>query len=168
MSIKVGDTVPYFQLQAIKSGEKETISLADYSGSFIVLFFYPKDNTPFCTKENCAFRDHASLFELEKPSKSVLLGISPDSIESHRIFSEKHQLPFALLSDEHHRISELFGIEGQERFMGKLYKVVHRKTYLIDPSGIVKKIYDVTDVQNHVFEVARDLRTEEEIWRGAN
>lgn len=168
MSISTGIKAPLFRLPAVENGDRKMISLTDYLGSFVILFFYPKDNTPFCTKENCLFRDNIALLALDAPNKSVLLGISPDSVNSHRLFARRNRLPFALLSDEDHRVVQAFDAWDGQRTDDETHENVLRKTFLIDPAGIVKRIYEVTDVEKHVFEVAQDLKVEEQIWKIKN
>ena len=131
-----------------------SVSLADYAGRHVVLYFYPKDDTPGCTKEACAFRDdHAKL----KAKGAVVLGVSADSVKSHDKFAEKFQLPFDLLSDDSKTIVEAYGVWGQKSFMGRKYMGIHRVTFLIGPDGRIKKIWPTVKPVEHVGEVLAAL-----------
>lgn len=129
--------------------------LSDYLGHWVVLYFYPKDDTPGCNKEACGFRD--GLSQLEKLGV-VILGVSKDSLKSHQKFKEKYHLNFTLLSDEFKEVTQAYGAWGEKNFMGrKLYGTL-RKTYLIDPNGEVKKIYEKVDPTRHSEEVLADVK----------
>ncbi|MFC5407305.1 peroxiredoxin [Cohnella soli] len=160
--MKIGDRVPDFQLPAAEQGVKKMISMKDYQGAFVVLFYYPKDHTPFCTEQNCSFRDHMDFFELDLPYRCVVLGVSPDSVVSHLRFARKNRLPFPLISDEDFTIADRFGTRTEESLISS--PAVQRITYLIDPSGVVERIYRVMDISTHVAEVVQDLRTEQQRW----
>lgn len=123
--------------------------LEDYRGQWVVLYFYPKDATPGCTKEACAFRDH---FDTIK-GKAMVFGISTDSVESHARFARKHQLPFLLLADPDGHVSKSYGVLRDL----KLVKMAKRKTFLIDPQGKIRKRYDEVDPQSHPLEILNDL-----------
>lgn len=129
--------------------------LSDYSGRWVVLYFYPKDDTPGCTKEACGFRD--GLSQLEKLGV-IVLGVSKDSPKSHQKFKEKYHLNFPLLSDESKEVMQAYGAWGEKSFMGRKFMGTLRKTYLIDPSGEVKKIYEKVDPTKHASEILADVK----------
>jgi len=128
--------------------------LSDYKGKWVVLYFYPKDNTPGCTKEACSFRDSINDF-LSKDIK--VLGISKDPVNSHLKFSEKYKLNFPILSDEALKVIKTYDAWGTKKFMGKTFEGTLRKTYLIDPDGDIKKIYPKVNPLNHAGEVLKDI-----------
>lgn len=135
--------------------EKGTkIHLSDFVGKPVVLYFYPKDDTPGCTTEACSFRDSYSKYE---ELEAVILGVSPDSEKSHARFAAKHQLPFTLLVDEEHKVCDLYGVWGKKKFMGKEYDGVHRTTFLIDRKGMVAKVFEGVKPANHSNEVLEAL-----------
>ena len=129
--------------------------LEDYKGKWIVLYFYPKDDTPGCTKEACNFRD--ALAEL-KEYGVVILGVSKDSIKSHKKFSEKYHLTFPILSDESTEIIKAYNAWGEKKFMGHEFEGVLRKTFLINPAGEIAKEYDKVDVTKHAQEIFEDVK----------
>lgn len=129
--------------------------LSDYKGRWLVLYFYPKDDTPGCTKEACGFRD--GLRQLEKLGV-VVLGVSKDSPKSHQKFKEKYHLNFLLLSDESKEVLQAYGAWGEKSFMGRKFMGTLRKTYLIDPQGEVKKIYEKVDPTKHAAEILADVK----------
>ena len=129
-------------------------ALSDYLGSWIVLYFYPKDNTPGCTKEACSFRDNMEDL-VEK--NVVVLGISKDSVDSHKKFSDKFKLNFSLLSDESKEVIKKYAAWGKKKFMGKEFEGVLRITYLINPQGEIVKKYDQVNPLFHTNEVKKDL-----------
>lgn len=129
--------------------------LADFRGQTIVLYFYPKDDTPGCTTEACNFRDDYSAYQ---EAGVTILGVSPDSPKSHARFKEKFQLPFSLLADEDHRVCEAYGVWGQKKFMGKDYMGVLRTTFIIDPEGRVKKVFENVKPAEHSVEVLAAVR----------
>jgi thioredoxin-dependent peroxiredoxin len=147
--VKEGDIAPDFIL---KHRDGQVMNLSDFRGQRVVLYFYPKDDTPGCTEEACSFRDAHALFE---GKNIVVLGVSPDSESSHTKFSEKYDLPFQLLSDPDHKIAESYGAYGDKKFMGREYKGVLRKTFLIDEEGRIAKIFDKVNVSEHADEVLR-------------
>jgi len=150
LKLKEGDVAPEFSVNA-GSGK---ISLADYLGKNVILYFYPRDDTPGCTKEACAFRDHFSEF---KKRGAVILGVSPDSVKSHNKFAEKFKLPFTLLADEDKKIVEAYGVWGEKSFMGRKYLGVYRVTFLISPDGRIKKIWPAVKPEEHATEVLAAL-----------
>lgn len=129
-------------------------ALSDYKGKWVVLYFYPKDMTPGCTIEACNFRDNLS--KIAKVG-AIVLGVSADSVKRHEKFVTNQQLNFPLLSDESRAMLEQYGVWQQKSMMGKKYMGIVRTTLLIDPSGVVKKVYDNVKVTGHVDEVLRDL-----------
>ncbi len=129
--------------------------LSDYRGKWVVVYFYPKDDTPGCTKEACNFRD--SLQELNNLGV-VILGISKDSVASHKKFSEKYNLNFPLLSDESKETIKAYHTWGEKKFMGKTFEGILRKTYLINPRGNIEKIYEKVNPLVHAEEILKDLQ----------
>ena len=151
LKLKEGDPAPTFT--AVTSGGGK-VSLADYLGKNVILYFYPRDDTPGCTKEACAFRDHFADF---KKKGAVVLGVSTDPVKSHDKFVEKFQLPFMLLADEDKRIVEAYGVWGQKSFMGRKYLGTHRVTFLIGPDGRIKNIWPEVKPAEHAAEVLAAL-----------
>jgi peroxiredoxin Q/BCP len=151
LKLKEGDVAPAFTV-ATNGGGK--ISLADYKGKNVILYFYPKDDTPGCTKEACAFRDNFSEF---KKRGAVVLGVSTDPVKSHDTFVEKFKLPFTLLADEDKKIVETYGVWGEKSFMGKKYLGVYRVTFLIGPDGRIKKIWPEVKPDEHAKKVLAAL-----------
>lgn len=147
----VGHPAPTFALQDQNGNER---SLSEYTGSWVLIYFYPKDDTPGCTKEACAIRDSFPSFD---KSKAVVLGISPDSVKSHKKFEEKYSLPFTLLADEGHLVADLYGVWGKKKFMGREYDGVFRTSFLIDPKGNIAKVYESVKPELHAQEVLKDL-----------
>ncbi|AEP11653.1 Peroxiredoxin [Chloracidobacterium thermophilum B] len=126
------------------------VSLEQFRGQKVVLYFYPKDDTPGCTKEACSFRDAYADY---REKGIVVLGVSLDDEASHRAFAEKYQLPFTLLADTNHAVSEAYGVYGEQEWQGKKFMGLARKTFLIDEQGILIKVFDKVDVENHSREV---------------
>ena len=151
LKLKEGDAAPEFSA-ATNGGGK--ISLADFKGRSVILYFYPKDDTPGCTKEACAFRDHFAGF---KKHGVVVLGVSTDSAKSHVKFVDKFKLPFPLLADEDKKIVEAYGVWGEKSFMGRKYLGTHRVTFLIGPDGRIKKIWPRVKPEEHAAEVLAAL-----------
>src|SRR5436190_15006820 len=147
LKLKEGDKAPDFTATAT-DGRK--ISLSDFRGKPVVLYFYPRDDTPGCTKESCAFRDEFSDF---KKKGAVILGVSIDSAKSHAKFTDKYKLPFPLLADEDKTIVQAYGVWGQKSFLGRKYLGTHRVTFLIGPDGTVKKIWPKVKPVEHAKEV---------------
>jgi thioredoxin-dependent peroxiredoxin len=144
---KEGDAAPDFEA---RDAEGNTVRLSDLRGQKVVLYFYPKDDTPGCTKEACSLRDGYSEFERRGIK---VLGVSLDDEQSHRKFADKYQLPFTLLADTDHAVAERYGVYGEKQFMGKKYMGVDRKTFLIDEQGRLKKVFDKVNVEQHADEV---------------
>jgi peroxiredoxin Q/BCP len=151
LKLKEGDKAPEFSAATNGGGN---ISLTDLRGKNVILYFYPKDDTPGCTKEACAFRDGFTEF---KHRGVVILGVSPDSVKSHDKFVEKFKLPFTLLADEDKKIVEAYGVWGEKSFMGRKYMGVHRVTFLIGGDGHIKKIWPQVKPDEHAAEVLAAL-----------
>jgi peroxiredoxin Q/BCP len=149
--LKVGDKAPSFSLL---DQDGETKSLKDFKGKKVLVYFYPKDDTPGCTAEACGFRDLR--FELQDKGVEIL-GISKDNTKSHKKFAEKYKLPFTLLSDESLEVIKNYGAWGQKKFMGREFEGVLRISYLIDEVGKIEKIYGKVDTKKHAAEVLGDL-----------
>jgi peroxiredoxin Q/BCP len=147
LKLKEGDRAPAF-VAATNGGGK--VSLADFKGKHVILYFYPKDDTPGCTKEACAFRDEFAAF---KKKGAVVLGVSTDPVKAHDKFVEKFQLPFTLLADEDKAIVQAYGVWGEKSFMGRKYLGTHRVTFLIGPDGVIKKIWPQVKPEAHAAEV---------------
>ena len=143
---------PEFKLKDYEGNE---IRLSDYLGRSVVLYFYPKDDTPGCTTEACNFRDDYSLY---KDQNIEIIGISPDSVKSHGKFRSKYSLPFTLLADEDHKVCELFGVWGIKKNFGKEYFGVLRTTFLIDGDGQIVKVFKGVKPANHSKEVIEAFR----------
>ncbi|RMF92966.1 MAG: peroxiredoxin [Candidatus Schekmanbacteria bacterium] len=148
--LKEGDKAPDF---TALNDEGKKVSLSDFKGKIVVLYFYPKDNTPGCTNEACSFRDS---YEKIKSLGVVVLGISLDNEESHKKFKEKYNLPFTLLSDKDGEISKEYGTYTQYL---RTIKFAKRMTFIIDGNGIIKKIYKKVDVSRHSEEVYNDIKS---------
>ena len=136
-------------------------SLSEYRGQWVLLYFYPKDDTPGCTKEACSIRDEFPHFE---NLNIKVLGVSVDSVESHKKFAEKYKLPFTLLSDIHKKVVAHYGVWGEKHliFMGREHEGIIRSSFLIDPTGMIEKIYTDVKPEKHAEEVLRDLKRLEE------
>src|SRR6266850_205149 len=147
LRLKEGDKAPEFT--APKNGGG-TVSLSDYKGKNIILYFYPKDDTPGCTKEACAFRDDFSEF---RNQGAIILGVSTDPVKKHDKFVEKYKLPFTLLADEDKKIVQAYGVWGEKIFMGVRYTGTHRVTFLIGPDGRIKKIWTAVKPAEHSQEI---------------
>ena len=145
--LKEGTSAPAFKTT---DANGEDVILKDLRGQKVVLYFYPKDDTPGCTKEACSFRDAFSKF---KKRGITILGVSPDSEKSHQKFATKYKLPFTLLADKEHAIADAYGVWGEKKFMGRTYMGVHRKTFLIDEKGKIKKVFEKVKPEEHADEV---------------
>ena len=151
LRLKEGDVAPAFSAATNGGG---IVSLANFKGRNVILYFYPKDDTPGCTKEACGFRDHFAEF---KRRGAVVLGVSTDSAKSHDRFVEKFRLPFTLLADEDKQIVEAYGVWGEKSFMGRKYLGTHRVTFLIGLDGRIKKIWPRVKPEEHAQEVLAAL-----------
>ncbi|WP_309544832.1 thioredoxin-dependent thiol peroxidase [Thermoactinomyces intermedius] len=150
--MKEGDQAIDFTLEATNG---ETVSLSDFKGKNVVLFFYPKDQTPGCTREACDFRDAYQEFS---DLNTVILGISKDSIASHQKFIEKQNLPFLLLSDPEGEVCEKYGVIKDKNMFGRKYKGIERSTFVIDKDGKIAKAYRKVKVADHVQEVLQFVK----------
>ena len=145
--LKEGSTAPPFKTTD-QSGN--SVNLKDLRGQKVVLYFYPKDDTPGCTKEACSFRDEFATF---RKRGITVLGVSPDSEASHQKFAAKYKLPFTLLADSDRKIAEAYGVWGKKKFMGRTYMGVHRTTFLIDEKGKIKRVFEKVKPEDHASEV---------------
>lgn len=150
--IEIGKKAPSF---ALPNAAGKKISLSDFKGKKIVLYFYPKDMTSGCTKEACNFRDSLSMF---KKIKTDVIGISIDSPESHKKFIEKYDLPFTLLSDVSKEVVEKYGVWKEKSMYGKKYMGIERTTFIIDEDGRIQKIFHKVKVDGHVETVIEALK----------
>ncbi|MES2688929.1 MAG: thioredoxin-dependent thiol peroxidase [Bacteroidota bacterium] len=146
-SLKPGQKAPAFK--SINENN-EPVSLADYKGKKLVLYFYPKDNTPTCTTEACNLRDNYKRFQ--KQGYEVL-GVSPDSAKSHTKFIAKQKLPFSLIADEDHAIAEAYGVWGEKVLFGRHYMGILRTTFVIDEKGKIEQVIDKVESKNHTGQI---------------
>jgi peroxiredoxin Q/BCP len=149
----IGAQAPHFSAPD-QSGK--IVSLADFAGQTVVLYFYPKDDTPGCTTQACSFRDHHAAF---KKQKAVILGISPDNAKKHTRFIEKFGLPFPLLSDIDHHIAEAYNVWVEKSMYGRKYMGMERSTFVIDPTGRLQAIYRKVKPADHIAEVLAGLES---------
>ncbi len=149
--LKENSKAPDFSLQ---DQDGKIHKLSQYKGKWVLIYFYPKDDTPGCTTEACALRDNLPKF---KSSKAVVLGISKDSVASHKKFAEKHGLPFTLLSDEDHKVLEKYGAWGEKSFMGKIFMGIKRISFLVNPEGKIAKVYPKVKPAEHAQQVLDDI-----------
>ena len=150
--LKEGDAAPDF---TSRDAQGNTVRLSDLRGQNVVLYFYPKDDTPGCTKEACSFRDSSDVYEREGVK---VLGVSLDDEQSHQAFAQKYNLLFTLLADTDRSVSEAYGVYGEQRWGDKTYMGVARKTFLIDKEGRIKKVFDKVNVEQHADEVLEAFR----------
>jgi thioredoxin-dependent peroxiredoxin len=151
MAISAGTPAPDFELQDDTGTPR---NLSDYRGRNVVLYFYPKDDTPGCTTEACNFRDDYSAYDR---AGVAILGVSPDDVKSHAKFKKKFQLQFPLLADEGHKVCDLYGVWGPKKFMGKSYEGVLRTTFLIDENGSIIKVFENVRPAEHSAELLSAL-----------
>ena len=152
MPILAGSPAPDFDLLDETSTRRK---LSDYRGKPVVLYFYPKDDSPGCTTEACNFRDDYSAYE---KAGVTILGISPDSPKSHARFKEKFHLPYTLLADEEHKVCELYEVWGKKKFVGKEYVGVFRTTFLLGADGTIKKVFENVKPAEHSAELLAVLK----------
>lgn len=145
--LKEGDLAPDF---TARDSNGDEVKLSDLRGRKVALYFYPKDDTPGCTKQACSFRDS---FEEFREKGIEVLGVSLDDAASHRKFAAKYDLPFTLLTDPEHEVADLYGVYGEKQFMGKKYMGVSRTTFLIDEEGRIVKVFDKVKVEHHAEDV---------------
>jgi peroxiredoxin Q/BCP len=151
MTLNIGDLAPDFTLQ---DTEGNTVTLSELRGKRVVLYFYPKDDTPGCTKEACGFRDNYTAYQ----DKDILVyGISKDDAKSHAKFTDKFQLPFPLLCDTDTTVAKAYESYGLKKFMGKEYEGTFRHTFVIDPEGNLEKIYLKVKAEQHATDILADL-----------
>jgi peroxiredoxin Q/BCP len=143
---------PSFQLP---DQEGKIHTLKQYEGKWVILYFYPKDDTPGCTKEACSFRDSTEEF---KKLGVIILGVSKDSVASHKKFAEKYHLNFPILSDESKNVIHAYHAWGEKKFMGRVFEGVKRTTTLIDPQGNIKKVYENVNPLIHASQVLSDIK----------
>lgn len=151
MVLTAGEKAPEFELM---DNEGNSHKLSDYQGQTIVVYFYPRDNTPGCTKEACSFRDAYADFRKEGVE---VIGISPDSEQSHSKFIEKYELPFTLLSDPDNQVCEAFGVWGLKKMAGREYEGVYRTTFVIGPDGVIKHVFENVKPADHSQEVLAEV-----------
>ncbi len=146
-TLKEGDKAPAFKS---KDQNGKPVSLADYKGKKVVLYFYPEDDTPTCTVQACNLRDN---FSVLKKQGFTVLGVSPDEEKKHKKFETKYNLPFTLITDPEHKIIDAYGVWGEKQMYGRTYMGLHRTTFLIDEKGIVKKIFLKPKSKQHTEEI---------------
>jgi peroxiredoxin Q/BCP len=146
-----GDPAPAFEAL---TDTGQSIKLSDYRGKNVVLYFYPRADTPGCTKEACGFRDDISVYE---DKGVVVLGVSPDTVKKQAKFKNKFKLPFTLIADDEHLVSELYGVWGLKKFMGREYEGVHRITFLIDKNGVIREVFEKVKPETHSTEILAAL-----------
>jgi len=151
MTLQIGDLAPDFTLA---DAEGNMVSLSDFRGSRVILYFYPRDNTPGCTKEACGFRDAYPDYQADN---IVVLGVSTDDAKSHQKFIAKHQLPFPLLCDPDGKVASLYESYGLKKFMGKQFMGVYRHTFAIAPDGRIEKIYRKVKSATQATQILSDL-----------
>jgi thioredoxin-dependent peroxiredoxin len=151
MPLQAGDRAPNFSLLDTNGNR---VSLQDFQGQRVVLYFYPRDNTPGCTKEACGFRDHYPEFQSRN---IVVLGVSTDDAKSHEKFVTKYQLPFPLLCDVDAQVATAYDSYGLKKFMGKEYMGITRNTFVIGPDGQIEKIYRKVKPEPHAEDILTDL-----------
>jgi peroxiredoxin Q/BCP len=151
MALNVVDLAPDFRV-ADTSGN--IVTLSSLKGKRVVLYFYPRDNTPGCTKEACGFRDNYAQFQAKN---TLIFGVSTDDAKSHQKFTEKFDLPFPLLCDVDAQVATAYESYGQKKFMGKEYMGIFRNTFVIDPEGKIEKIYLAVKAEPHPAQVLADI-----------
>jgi len=149
--IEAGEAAPDFELQ---SDAGETVRLSDFRGKPVVLYFYPRDETPGCTAQACGIRDAWGEFER---AGAAVLGVSPDGVESHQAFKRGHDLPFTLLADPDHAVAEAYGAWGEKKSYGRTYEGILRTTYVIGPDGIVTDVFEDVQPATHADDVLAAL-----------
>jgi thioredoxin-dependent peroxiredoxin len=152
--LKEGDQVPNFSVAAT---DDQTISLQDFRGKKLVIYFYPKDSTPGCTIESCGFRDQHDAFEA---NNTVVLGVSRDSLKSHEKFKARHEFPFDLLSDGDEALCQIFGVLKEKSLFGKKFMGIERSTFLIDEQGVLQKAWRKVKVKGHVQAVLDAVKSQ--------
>ena len=147
MALKVGDKAPEFEL---RNQHGDIVKLSDFKGQKVVLYFYPKDNTPTCTEQACNIRDNYTQYT----SKGIkVFGVSPDSAKKHQNFIRKYDLPFDLLVDDEHKLNEAYGVWQEKQMFGKKYMGTVRTTFVIDENGIIENIIDKVTAKDHTSQI---------------
>ena len=149
ITLQAGDKAPAF---SGKDQDGNKISLADYKGKTVVLYFYPEDDTPTCTVQACNLRDN---FSLLKKAGITILGVSPDDIKKHKKFEEKFSLPFPLVADPDHKVIDKYGVWGEKKLYGRTYDGLHRTTFLIDGKGIIRKVFLKPRSKQHAEDIMK-------------
>lgn len=152
MTLEIGTKAPAFSMKTDGGGK---VSLSEFKGKIVVLYFYPKDDTSGCTAEACGFRDRLPAF---KKLDAVIIGVSRDSIESHDKFKKKYELNFPLASDDSGKVTEAYGVWVEKNMYGKKYMGIERATFLIDGKGVLRGIWRKVKVPGHVEEVAKAIK----------
>lgn len=147
--LKAGDKAPDFES---KDQDGNTVRLSDYRGKKVVLYFYPKDNTPGCTAESCNLRDN---YDALQKQGYVVLGVSGDSERSHRKFIDKYELPFSLIADEDKSVHAAFGTWGEKKLYGKTYMGTLRTTFLIDEDGVIREVIEKVKTRDHTAQILK-------------
>ena len=147
--LKIGDKAPDFNTE---DQDGKAIELADFEGSKVIIYFYPKDNTPGCTTQACNLTDN---YEALLKNGYKVVGVSPDSAKSHKKFIDKYSLPFPLLMDEEKKIIQNYGVWGEKKFMGKVYDGIHRTTFVIDEKGVIEDIIEKVKTKDHAAQIMR-------------
>lgn len=150
-NLKTGDKAPHFE-GTNQNGQ--TISMNDFDGQKIALYFYPKDDTPGCTKQACNLRDN---YQDLKAKKYAVIGVSADSEKSHKKFEEKYDLPFPLIADTDKKIIQDYGVWGKKKFMGKSFDGINRSTFLIDEDRNIEKVIDKVKTKDHTAQILEDF-----------
>ena len=145
--LKVGDNAPDFNTE---DQDGNAIKLADFEGSKVILYFYPKDNTPGCTTQACNLTDN---YDMLLKNGYKVLGVSADSAKSHKKFIDKYSLPFPLLMDEEKKIIQDYGVWGEKKFMGKIYDGIHRTTFVIDEKGVIADVIEKVKTKDHTAQI---------------
>ncbi len=146
-TFKVGEKAPDFE-GVIQTGE--TVKLSDYKGKKLIIYFYPKDNTPGCTAESCNLGEN---YDLLKEKGYEILGVSADSEKSHNKFIDKYNLPFDLIADTERKIIDAYGCWGPKKFMGREYDGIHRKTFVLDENGVITAIFEKVKTKDHTAQI---------------
>lgn len=146
-TLKIGDKVPEFTSY---DQDGNQVSLSDYSGKKLIVFFYPKANTPTCTVEACNLRDN---YKMLQDKGYELLGVSADSQKRQANFKKKFDFPYPLLADEDHTLLNIFGVWGEKKFMGRTFDGIHRKTFVIDGKGLITKVIDKVKAKDHAAQI---------------
>ncbi len=161
VALHAGDIAPGFTIVAYRNGASTEIALHQYRGYYVVLYFYPRDLTPLCTAQACAFRDGRESLTMEPPNRIAVLGISPDSIATHARFARLHRLSHPLLSDSDMSVARQYGVLRENSGAGNgAEQQYSRVTFLIGPTGIILRTYQIQQTEGHLAELASDLKAE--------